>query len=74
MKESKVLLLNLTSTVTELSRHLILSGINCELIDAREVQVEEHLVESDFLFSKEDIGKLVSRAVLWLINRCREER
>ena len=31
MKESKVLVVNLTGCVTELCRHLILSGMNIEL-------------------------------------------
>ena len=33
MKESKVLMVNLTPTCTELARHLVLSGINIKLVD-----------------------------------------
>ena len=41
MKESKVLVLNLTGAATELCRHLVLSGINLELINDG-VIVEPH--------------------------------
>ena len=33
MKESKVLIVNLNSLCTEVARHLVLSGINIELLD-----------------------------------------
>ena len=59
MKESKVLALNLTGTVTELCRHLVLSGINLELVDDSS-KVGEESSSMDFLFIAEtDIGKLV---------------
>jgi len=59
MKESRVLAINLTGPVTELCRHLVLSGINLELIDNETVQAEA--AEADFLLRTDfDIGKLVS--------------
>ena len=47
MKESKVLAINLTGAITELCRHLVLSGINLELVDNEIVQAEA--AEADFL-------------------------
>jgi ubiquitin-like 1-activating enzyme E1 A len=58
MKESKVLLLNLSSPITELSRHLALSGINLHLVDYENQHVEEHSISGDFLFSEQDKGKM----------------
>lgn len=60
MKESKVLIVNLTSVCTELARHLVLSGISLELLDVPERQVEEHDIESDFLFAAADLGLKVN--------------
>ena len=58
MKESKVLAINLTGAVTELCRHLVLSGINLELVDNEIVQAEA--AEADFLIMAEtDVGKRV---------------
>ena len=59
MKESKVLVINLKSCCNELARHLVLSGINIELLDCSDLQVQEHDIENDFLFTQADIGKLV---------------
>jgi molybdopterin/thiamine biosynthesis adenylyltransferase len=39
MKESKVLIINLSSTCNELARHLVLSGINLELLDIADLLV-----------------------------------
>lgn len=36
MKESKVMIINLNSVLTELARHLVLSGINLTLVDVSE--------------------------------------
>ena len=41
MKESKVLVINLIGAATELCRHLVLSGINLELVNDG-VVVEAH--------------------------------
>ena len=60
MKESRVLVLNMTGSITELCRHLVLSGINLELADDK-VSVESSLSSTDFLINpKEDVGKFVS--------------
>ena len=60
MKNSLVVLENLTPTCTELARHLILSGINIWLRDKDGALDTQESVESDFLFSAADIGKKVS--------------
>ena len=61
MKESRVLVLNMTGSITELCRHLVLSGINLELADDK-VLVESSLASSDFLINPdEDVGKSVRR-------------
>ncbi len=49
MKESKVLVVNLTPTSTELARHLVLSGINIKLID-QDIRISLEDTQSDFLF------------------------
>jgi len=57
MKESRVLVLNMTGSITELCRHLVLSGINLELADDK-VSVESSLSSTDFLINpNEDVGK-----------------
>jgi hypothetical protein len=48
MKESKVLVINLTAAATELCRHLVLSGINLELVNDGAI-VEPHHAQEDFL-------------------------
>ncbi|CDW91106.1 family protein [Stylonychia lemnae] len=58
MKESLVLAINMTTVVTELSRHLALSGINLHLVDIENVMIDSSHSESDFLFAPNDIGKL----------------
>lgn len=57
MKNSLVLVVNLTPTCTELARHLVLSGINIHLIDDGQKLIEQSDVDSDFLFSAGDIGR-----------------
>ena len=59
MKESRVLVLNMTGSITELCRHMVLSGINLELADDK-VLVESSFASSDFLINPdEDVGKPV---------------
>eukprot|EP00347_Sterkiella_histriomuscorum_P008263 403345750 len=58
LKDALVLLVNMSSVVTECARHLTLSGINLHLVDKTQQFVEEHDTQSDFLFSHSDIGKL----------------
>ena len=60
MKESLVVLINMSSVITELARHLTLSGINLHLIDKSNQLVEEHDTHTDFLFSVADISRPVS--------------
>ena len=48
MKESKVLVINLTGAITELIRHLVLSGINLEIVNDGKY-VEAHHALEDFL-------------------------
>ena len=43
MKESRILVVNLSNVCTEAARHLALSGINLELLDHQpDLLVEEH--------------------------------
>ena len=64
MKESRVLVLNMTGAVTELCRHLVLSGINLELADDK-VLVESSMAQGEFLINPdEDTGNPVSDAFL----------
>jgi hypothetical protein len=59
MKESKVLVHNFVCSVTELCRHLVLSGINLELVKDETI-VEPSHAEEDFLFdASTDCGKMV---------------
>ena len=60
MKNSLVLIVNLTPTCTELARHLVLSGINIRLIDSKDKVIDVDDTESDFLFNQDDLGKPVS--------------
>lgn len=69
MKNSLVILENLTPTCTELARHLVLSGINIWLRDAPDTLVTAEDVDSDFLCCEADIGQKVSR--LWSITQPR---
>jgi molybdopterin/thiamine biosynthesis adenylyltransferase len=69
MKESKVLVINLTGAVTELIRHLVLSGINLEIVNDGKV-VEAHNAEEDFLIDAQtDLGKYVNPKNFYL---CRQ--
>jgi molybdopterin/thiamine biosynthesis adenylyltransferase len=69
MKESKVLVINLTGSVTELIRHLVLSGINLEIVNDGKV-VEAHNAEEDFLIDAQtDLGKYVNPKNFYL---CRQ--
>lgn len=60
MKESVVLLCDLTPTCTELARHLVLSGINLSILvgdaNSPDSDVTQNDTQSDFLFSPADIG------------------
>ena len=60
MKNSLVVLDNLTATCTELARHLVLSGINIWLRDASGAVITQEDVETDFLCAEADIGLKVS--------------
>lgn len=60
MKESKVLVVNLTGAITELIRHLVLSGINLEIVNDGRV-VEAHHCNEEFLIDAQtDCGKFVT--------------
>jgi molybdopterin/thiamine biosynthesis adenylyltransferase len=59
MKDSRVLVLNMTGAVTELCRHLVLSGINLELADDK-IAVESAMAQTEFLIDPDqDVGKSV---------------
>ena len=59
MKESKVLVVNLTGAVSELIRHLVLSGINLEIVNDGKL-VESHHAQEEFLIDAlTDCGKYV---------------
>ena len=61
MKESRVLVLNMTGAITELCRHLVLSGINLELADDKVLVDCSSMSQSEFLINpNEDAGKPVS--------------
>lgn len=62
MKESFVLIFDLTPTCTELARHLVLSGINLSILYKNDI-VSEDDIENDFLFSQLDIGQKVSNNI-----------
>ena len=69
MKESKVLVINLTGAVTELIRHLVLSGINLEIVNDGKV-VEAQQAEEEFLIDAQtDLGKYVKPINFYL---CRQ--
>ena len=57
MKESKVLIIGLSNCATELARHLVLSGINIELLTFSKSEVGPTDYERDFLFEPTDAGK-----------------
>ena len=60
MKESKVLVVNLTGAITELIRHLVLSGINLEIVNDGKV-VEAHHSDQEFLIDAQtDCGQFVT--------------
>ncbi len=60
MKESKVLVVNLTGAITELIRHLVLSGINLEIVNDGRV-VEAHHSDQEFLIDAQtNCGKFVT--------------
>ena len=68
MKNSLVLLVNLTPTCTELARHLVLSGINIWLLDGSAEGTSAHMIneedtESDFLFGAADISRERSEVI-----------
>lgn len=56
MKESKVLVIGDSNSVTELARHLVLSGINIELFTIP-TKVGSSDFSHDFLFEPNDQGK-----------------
>ncbi len=71
MKDSRVLVLNMNGAVTELCRHLVLSGINLELADDQ-ILVESSMAQSEFLISPDtDEGKPV---IINALNSFRELR
>jgi len=74
MKNSLVVLENLTPTCTELARHLILSGINIWLRDIEGALVTQESVQSDFLFCASDIGKKVSLLFTVIIDPIKARR
>ena len=72
MKESKVLVVNLTGAVTELIRHLVLSGINLEIVNDGKL-VEPHHAQEEFLIDAlTDCGKYVflSLSLMFIDKHC----
>ena len=59
MKESVVLLVSVTPTCTELARHLVLAGINLQILASTD-KVSEQDPQDDFLFAQTDVGQNVS--------------
>jgi molybdopterin/thiamine biosynthesis adenylyltransferase len=59
MKESKVLVINLTGAVTELIRHLVLSGINLEIVNDGKIVEASHADEDFLIDAQTDLGKYV---------------
>ena len=58
MKESVVLLVSITPTCTELARHLVLSGINLQILASQD-KVTSQDPQDDFLYARSDIGQNV---------------
>ena len=57
MKESRVLVLSMNGSITELCRHLVLSGINLELAEDKTLAEPIHS-QTEFLINGiEDCGK-----------------
>jgi hypothetical protein len=59
-----VLLINLTSVITELAKNLILSGVSLYLYDKKndsETLITEKDIETNFFISEEEIGKNVKQ-------------
>ena len=58
MKESVVAIVGLTNCCTELARHLVLSGVNIQLIHLKvmneDMSVKPHDYQNDFLFLPSD--------------------
>ena len=67
MKESVVLLCDLSPTCTELARHLVLSGISLSLLvsdpNSTDSDVTLDDTQCDFLFSPSDVGQKVRSRV-----------
>ena len=61
LSNSRVMLLNLTSSVTELAKNLILSGVNVYLYEKnkkkKNIKDTDGDINSNFLLSKADLGK-----------------
>ena len=76
MKESKVLVVNLTGAVTELIRHLVLSGINLEIVNDGKL-VEPHHAQEEFLIDALiDCGKYVflSLSFMFIDKHCHRSK
>ena len=59
MSNSKVLLINLTSSITELAKNLVLSGVSLLIYDDQSV-VDNSDIETNFFLSQDDIGNKVN--------------
>ena len=58
MKNSRVLIVGLSNCTTEMARHLVLSGINIELVQLNQETVTDQDYLNDFLYEPSDEGKL----------------
>lgn len=64
MKESLVLMVNLTPVLTEVARHLVLSGISLFLVDTHaDLKVSLDDTQADFLLVPGDVGKIRGEVV-----------
>jgi len=64
MKNSRVLIIGISNCTTEMARHLVLSGINIELIQLNTDTVSEQDYANDFLFEPSDAGKLKVEVII----------
>lgn len=54
---ANVLLVGLTNPVTEMARHLVLSGVNIQLVQTEKGEVAEGENQDEFLLEPSDLGK-----------------
>ncbi len=64
MKNSRVLLINLTNSVCELARHLVHAGINITLHAGSRPQVASEDPKENIFFTEADVGASVTAVLI----------